>query len=99
MTNITLIRNTISAVLIIASGYLIILNWIAFWKRHIRNEPNSPSWIPLLGALFGALSLWIAPIKLNTLWWIPLFIDWGSLPGLSYTLFWHYRRIKSERKK
>jgi hypothetical protein len=76
---------------------LSIQNWLVFWRRHVRAE-HAPSWTPLLAGLCGAVGFWIVPVApLHGYWWLPFFIDWGSIPGLGYTAAWHINRSRRER--
>jgi hypothetical protein len=73
------------------------LNWSVAWRLRIRKQP-APSWIPLLGGLLGSASLLIAPVPdVAALWWVPLLVDWGSIPGLLDTGFFHIRRQSCAR--
>ena len=74
--------------------WLSCLNAVEFWKRHMRKE-KARSWVPLLGGGAGSLALLAIPTHgLKLWWWLPLLLDWGSLPGLFYTLAWHLFRAK-----
>lgn len=54
---------------------------------------HAPSWIPLLGGVSGAMALLILPHpSFAAMWWLPLFLDYGSIPGLTHTLIWHLWR-------
>jgi len=69
--------------------WLAYLNFGVFWKRHVLKKRAS-SWIPLLGGCFGVIAFFTIPIAaLHDLWWIPLFLDWGSLPGITYSILFH----------
>ena len=35
----------------------------------------------------------------NRLWWIPFFVDYGSLPAISFALLWHAARIGSGHRR
>ena len=66
--------------------------WV-FWRRFVRNE-GVPSWVPLLAGIIGALGLCALPIPGARLWWwLPFLLDYGSLPGLFYSVVYHYFRI------
>jgi len=72
-------------------AWICILNWSVFWSGCVRRE-RTASWSPLLGAALLSLGLKAAPVHaLNELWWLPFVLDWGSLPGLLYTAYWHVR--------
>ena len=41
------------------------------------------------------MALVVVPIvTVNKWWWIPFVIDWGGLPGIIYTIFWHVAKMK-----
>lgn len=61
------------------------LNWYTFYQGWIRRMPT-PSWIPLLAGASGAIALWVAPTGTAHLWWLPLILDFGSAPGLLFSL-------------
>lgn len=62
------------------------LNWMVFWKRHIRRE-EAPSWIPMLAGFLGVVGLTFLPVKALQAWfWLPILLDWGSIPGLAFSL-------------
>ena len=68
--------------------WLTVLNWSVFWRRHVRRE-EAPSWTPLLGGVIGAAALLFIPVGLSGYWWLPFIIDWGSAPGIIYSIIWH----------
>ena len=62
------------------------LNAIVLWQGGFRRKKTS-SWIPLLAGVSGSLALIVARLpQLSRWWWIPLILDWGSIPGLLFTL-------------
>ena len=66
--------------------WLALLNWGVFWVRHIRKQ-EAPSWIPLVGGISGVVSCLVMPPQfLHAVWFVPLVVDWGSLPGIVYSL-------------
>jgi hypothetical protein len=73
------------------------MNVSVFWKLYVRKE-RAPSWIPLLGGLFGVLGLVALPIPgAQRWWWLALLLDPGSVPGLVHTAIWHAIRAFRER--
>jgi hypothetical protein len=97
-----MIRWSISSILFLLFVWLAFLNATVFWQRHIQKR-KAPSWIPLLGGLFGVAALLALPMPIaNQFWWIPLLLDWGSLPGLLYTVFYHlllHKKVSALAKK
>jgi hypothetical protein len=80
-------RLLLAIVLGVAGGLVIVGNWRVFLMG-VRGE-RAPSWVPLIGGVLGSLSCWLAPSPwFNANWRVPLFIDWGSVPGLVHTLVW-----------
>ena len=69
--------------------WLAFLNWHIFWRRHIKKE-NEPSWIPLLSGCLIVGAILIAPID-SVAWWVPFFFEWGSIPGISYSIWWNIK--------
>jgi uncharacterized membrane protein YhaH (DUF805 family) len=62
--------------------------------RRLRGIP-SPSWLPLLGGLAGLAAVLLEPNRiLVRVWWLPLLLDAGSVPGLLWTAIWHFRRLR-----
>lgn len=81
-----ILRWAVSIILLVASAWLIILNASVLWKGAVLKE-KTPSWIPLVGGIFGAIGLLALPVAVaNRLWFVPLLVDWGSAPGMLFTL-------------
>lgn len=83
---------TLAAPLLLLGSWLLVLNWGAFWVTHIRRSNPAPSWIPLLPGLLLCGGLAMAPLSLGWLCTLPLLLDWGAIPGITYTVLWHARR-------
>jgi hypothetical protein len=67
------------------------MNAIVFWRSTIRRK-EAGSWVPLLGGVAGVTSLLTVPItNWSRLWWLPLVLDYGSIPGLVHALVVHLR--------
>jgi len=80
----------IAAVVLTVLGlWLIVLNWTVFWRRHIRKQSSS-SWIPLLGGALLCAGFVVVPNNpCRWLWWLAFVVDWGSVPGITYSVVWH----------
>ena len=90
------IQYLISLILGVAGLWIFVLNWIVFWKRHIKREAAS-SWIPLLSGCFLCVAFVIFPSNpYRRLWWIAFIIDWGSLPGLVFSIWHGFKRTHSD---
>jgi hypothetical protein len=87
----------VAGTLFLALGtWLAILNAGVFWKVHVRKQ-EAPSWIPLLGGLFGVVGLLLLPFEATRdWWWIPLLLDWGCAPGIGHTILFHLCGRKQE---
>lgn len=83
----------ISVFLVIVFVWISLLNAFVFWRQFV-SKLHTASWIPLVGGICGLIAAILLPLpSVNRLWWLPLFVDSGSLPGLLYTGVWHVRRI------
>lgn len=85
-------RYAAAIVLIALAVWLAGLNWRVFWLRHIRRVKAS-SWVPLIAGLLGAAGVaLLPPPQVNRWWWAAFLLDWGSVPGILYSLIWRLRR-------
>ncbi len=83
------LRWILGCVVLTYSICLMGFNNIIFWKSIVKRE-KAPSWIPLVGGVSAALAFLALPIiPLHKWWWLPLILDWGSLPGIVVTLIWN----------
>lgn len=88
----------IGSAFLLLSIWLCVLNATVFWKLFVR-KVNAPSWIPLLGGVFGMFGLGIIPIEqAHRLCWLPLILDYGSVPGILHTIIVHTIHMIRERK-
>jgi hypothetical protein len=90
----------IGGVLLLLSLWICALNARVFWMVVVR-KVKAPSWIPLLGGTFGVFGLVVIPVELaHRLCWLPLLLDYGSLPGILHSMivhvsyFWRHREGK-----
>jgi hypothetical protein len=73
------------SILLLLFIWVAALNIAIIWVRVFKNRYSS--WIPIVGGLSGAAAFKILPLSwLNDLWWLPLLLDMGSLPLLTWTL-------------
>jgi hypothetical protein len=78
---------------------LIAANNLAAFEQFILRR-RAPSWIPLLGGLLGVAALRTLPIQgLRDYWWLPLFLDWGSIPGMSHVIWVRARRHRKSKTR
>ncbi len=77
--------------------YIITMNWYVFCNNYLlRNKWISA--IPLIGAFLAMAFLFFCPFKwLNSFFWLPWIIDWGSLPLLLVSIFIAARNQKSTK--
>lgn len=87
----TIARIIIAGSLLLIFIWIGALNWIVFWRGFVR-KAKAPSWIPLLAGCAGAAALLVVPDpRAHAIAWLPLVIDFGSLPGLLFTAAIHLR--------
>lgn len=61
-------------------------------RRYLLHKP-APSWLPLIGGASGVLGMLLIPYPLGKwLYFVPLALDWGCLPGFSHTLAYYLTR-------
>jgi len=86
------IKWVLGGALFSVSLWITLLNGLVFWNGLIRKKETS-SWIPLLGGLSGTFALFVIPnLGLCYLWWVPLLLDWGCMPGFTYQLLLSLRK-------
>jgi hypothetical protein len=86
----------VGGVLMAVGGFIIVMNWGVvvqwLWKR------KHSSWIPIVGGGLAAAGSAIVPHStLNGLWWVPLLVDWGCLPGVTYAIVFNMWRSFTQR--
>jgi hypothetical protein len=82
------LRWVIAALLFALFIWLATMNAMVFWNTFIHRKKTS-SWIPIIGGIFGMLSLIIVPIaSAKRWWWLPLVVDWGSIPGILVSIIY-----------
>ena len=78
--------------LLLIGGWISLLNWYCFYLGVIK-KTKTPSWTPLLGAsaccggLLGLSSMLQG--RFSSYWWLPFLLDYGSLPGIGYSIVFH----------
>lgn len=88
-----MLLNWIVSVLIIVFGiYIIIMNWCVFLNNHIHGN-RWTSAVPFVGAVSLALGVVLLPVPQGWKYaWIPLFLDWGSIPVVATAIISWLRR-------
>ena len=89
------LRWSLGVLVALIAAFIILYNlrvllFIQILPRYSRRRPKYESWVPLLGGLLGACAFFTLPIPSLKQWfWLPLVLDWGSIPGIAYTLIWY----------
>lgn len=86
----------VGGLLMLLGGFIMVMNWgVVFqwlWKR------KHSSWIPFVGGGLAAVGSAVLPYStVNGFWWLPLLVDWGCLPGVTYSIVFHLWRSFSQR--
>jgi hypothetical protein len=90
-----ILRWLIGSLFLAFASVVIAHNWLVFWNRHILKK-QAPSWIPLLGGVAGAVGVAVLPVDWSLRYCLaPLLLDWGSAPGLLYSVVWYLLYRKS----
>lgn len=82
----------IGVILLVFSGYMIVMNWAVFVNNHVIKKKWTSA-IPFVGGIAGTLGLICIPV--SGLWrfcWLPILIDWGSVPVVVVALISKIRR-------
>jgi hypothetical protein len=87
------VRWIVGSALLTISIVMVIVNFRIFLKGIILRQ-HAPSWIPFFGGGTGTLGILVVPLPaLHSFWWLPLVLDWGSLPGIIHALGIHAIRL------
>ena len=91
------LRAVVAGLLLFVSAWILLLNTHVFVRGYVLRRPSG-SWVPFVGGLAGALGLLIVPVAaFHEYWWVPLVIDWGSIPGTLFTILFYLRRWTAEK--
>ena len=75
-----------SIILLLFSLYMIGMNWAVFVNNHILKKKWASA-VPFVGGIAGSLGLLLLPVSENWKYaWIPLLVDWGSIPVVFISL-------------
>jgi hypothetical protein len=89
--------NSVAAVLALLFADLSMFN--AWTVIDYRLTGRHASAIPFIGGIAGAIAAGLLP-PVQSLWWIPLFVDYGSVPMLIYfSLSSCLRRVKGSSER
>ena len=76
----------------LAATGVIVTNWLIFFHNCNPRKAGYISWVPVVGGGIGVASLLLIPIpELKYWWWVPLLLDWGSVPGMALEFFLYLR--------
>ncbi|SMF41419.1 hypothetical protein SAMN06296036_112161 [Pseudobacteriovorax antillogorgiicola] len=77
-------------------GYVVALN--SFCVVQMIRGYKVGSWIPLLGGGCISIAAIVAPVDtVASLWWVPLLVDWGCVPGIGWAILYHASRLVGEK--
>lgn len=83
------VRWGLGGALLVFCAWVCAANASILWTWYVRKR-RPPSWIPLIGGTSGAVGLWLLPsAAAHKWWWLPLIVDWGSVPGISHAIIYH----------
>jgi hypothetical protein len=72
-------------------------NWAIFWSVVVKHRPNA-SGVPFVFGLLGCVGLVLLPIEGSwKLAWLPLLLDWGSVPTHAAELYLIIRSKKRDQ--
>ena len=73
------LRWIVGVLLLLVFVYTAVLNLLALRRGR--------SWVPFVGGIAGCVAILCIPAHGTNAWaWVPLVLDWGSLPGTVYSL-------------
>jgi len=76
----------ISAALLLIGLVVSVSNWITFFNNYVFQKTWRSS-VFLIGGVCGALGINFLPIAgISQYFWVPLILDWGSLPLIVFSL-------------
>ena len=80
-----MIRSCIAVLLLVCCVWVSGFNWSTV-VIGLRGKQRAPSWVPLIGGITGTVAVFVSPIAwLHRYWWVPLVLDWGTIPGHIFT--------------
>jgi len=86
---VVILRWAVGGALLLMFAWVAALNASVLWIWYVQKR-KAPSWIPLLSGVAGAIGVWVLPLaSIHPCWWLPLVLDWGSVPGITHALVYH----------
>lgn len=93
------ISKIFAILLLVFSIYLILMNWVVFSNNYIFKKKWSSA-IPLFGGIAGMLGIILYPISGSYKYsWIPLLLDWGSIPIIFVSLVFSIIKFYRDKPK
>ncbi len=86
-----LFLDVLAMVFMLPGAWIILMNWLCFYIGVIQKK-MAPSWTPLLGAFLLSTGIVIWLHRFSFYACLPFLFDYGSVPGLAYTAYFHIRR-------
>jgi hypothetical protein len=98
MTEVTvLLQWGVASLCLLIFGLIALLN--AWTLIEYRLNKKHVSAVPLVGGLLGVFGLLLLPVGgPKEFWWLPLLLDYGSVPMLTYFFLYHLWRLKDPRE-
>lgn len=83
------IRYAIAVTFGILGLWIFVMNWIIFWNGYVKKKQTA-SWAPLVAGCFLCVAFLIIPFsQYRWLCWVAFLIDWGSLPGIAFSILYY----------
>ena len=82
----TILLWTVSGLLLLFALYMVGMNWAVFVNNHVLKRKWTSA-VPLVGGVAGALGILLLPVPGSWRFaWLPLVVDWGSVPVIVASL-------------
>jgi hypothetical protein len=81
----TIAQHVVSGLALLVAVWVSAGNWYCVILYVVKRRHSS--WIPFIGGVVGCFGFFVSPYSmLRTHWWLPLFLDWGTVPGHAFAL-------------
>ena len=89
------VRLAISVLPLSVFAVMLYANWRIFYHVHFKRDSTATA-VPLIGGIAGVLGFWLLPLGEGKIYWMfmPLIVEWGSLPLLIFASISHLLRHK-----